>query len=323
MNQQNASDQEIDLGQLFKKIKEFGNYCLDKFFDFILFIKSNILILLILAIVGFVSGMYLSKAEKTFDQKIIVAPNFGSVDFLYDKIELLESKIGSRDSLFFKNIGVKNYTNIKKISVEPIIDVYKFANKNPRNFELIRFLAEKKSVEEVIKDRITSRNYPEHLILVETAKMIDSKDVLDPIFTFINESPFYSEIQKATVFNTKTKLAANDSTIAQIDRIISELSKKAINNSSDQLIYYNNNSNISDIIRRKDTILNEQAKLRKSLIIETDIIKKISVTTNTIELQKKNNNYKFILPAIFIGLFIILKIFISFYQSQIRKRNLN
>ena len=59
----NSQDQEIDLGQVFKKIGNFFKSLIDSLFDVILFIKKNIVVLAILFIIGAAIGFYLDKTN--------------------------------------------------------------------------------------------------------------------------------------------------------------------------------------------------------------------------------------------------------------------
>jgi hypothetical protein len=44
----------------------------------------------------------LDKSRTAYDHEIIVMPNFGSTDYLYGKVALLNAKIKENDSLFYK-----------------------------------------------------------------------------------------------------------------------------------------------------------------------------------------------------------------------------
>ena len=50
--------------------------------------------------------------------------------------DLIQSKIQTNDTAFFKAIGIPNSPKITKISIEPIIDVFKFVNNNEQNLEV-------------------------------------------------------------------------------------------------------------------------------------------------------------------------------------------
>ena len=88
----NSQDQEIDLGQVFNKVGSFIQIGIDSIFDLFLFIKKNILILVVLLISRIILGFFLDKINQSYNHEIIVIPNLGSTDYLYSKIDLLESK---------------------------------------------------------------------------------------------------------------------------------------------------------------------------------------------------------------------------------------
>ena len=72
----NSQDQEIDLGQIGKGIKNFFNGMVNSFFDFLFFIKKKIIIISILIIVGILLAFSLD--SKVYKHEISVIPNFGS-----------------------------------------------------------------------------------------------------------------------------------------------------------------------------------------------------------------------------------------------------
>lgn len=201
----NSQDQEIDLGQVFKKIGNIYQSFKDSIFDFILFIKRNIIVLGILFIVGAVLGYYLDKTDKSYNHSIIVTPNFGSNDYLYGKINLLNSKIKEDDTLFLNAIGLKKADNLNEIEIKPVIDVYKFINNKPENFELIKLMAEDGDLKEIIENDITSKNYPFHVISFKTKDKTTNEITINPILSFLNNSEYFDANKKQQNENIKIK----------------------------------------------------------------------------------------------------------------------
>jgi len=153
----NSQDQELDLGQLSKKIGDFFQKLIDVFFDFILFIKRNIIIVAALFIIGIVLGYFLDNKTKVYDHEVVVLPNFNSVDYLYAKINLINAKRKENDTLFLKSIGIKEPKKFKLIEIEPIIDVYKFIQEKESNFELIQLMAEEGDLEKILENETTAK----------------------------------------------------------------------------------------------------------------------------------------------------------------------
>jgi hypothetical protein len=268
-------------------------------------------------------GFYLDKTNKEFENKLYVQPNFGSVDYLYSKIELIESKIKDNDTLFLKNVvGVKDAKKLKEITIEPISDVYKFVKENPQNFELIKLMSEDGDINKVLSDKVTSKNYPYHLITFITLKETDFDKTVNPILKYLNDSEFYSKIQKQYIDNISIKIIENDSIINQINSFLNTFSN-TVNGSqkSDKLVYYNENSQLNDVIKTKDDLVREQGIHRIELINLNKIIKNSAEVLNIKYTETINGKLKFILPLILVALFILVGLIKAYYKRQMTKLN--
>lgn len=320
-NSQYNDSQEIDLSQISKRIGSFFENIATSIFRGILFVKRNIVIIAILLIVGVALGYYLDKTSKSYDSKIIVKPNFGSNDYLYEKINLINSKVVDGDTLFLKNVvGIKNPKKFGKIEVTPIIDVFKFIEGKDENFELIKLMSEDGDIKKVLSDKITSKNYPYHEISFSTSEITSNEKTIEPLLKYLNNSKYYLQLQKEFVNNIKVKMVKNDSIISQIDGVLNSFSNKKIGN--DKLIYYNENTQLNDIIKTKDALVNEQGYNRVELINILQIIKECSTTINIKNTQSVNGKLKLILPILFIFIFILIGFIKSFYRKQLAKSKL-
>lgn len=321
---QNSTDnQEIDLSQISKKIGSFFESISTLIFKGFLFFKRNIIWTGILFILGAVIGYYMDKTTKLYDSQMIVSPNFGSADYLYAKIELLNSKITDADTTFLKNVvGMKDTKKFKKISIIPITDVYKFIDNKPQNFDLIKLMAEDGDIKKVINELVTSKNYSYHLISFTTNDLTSEEKTVQPILNYLNDSDHYKKIQKEYISNVKIKMVENDSTIAQINGFLNTFNNTVSESQkSDKLIYYNENSQLNDVIKTKDYLVAEQGSRRLELINSDKIIKDTSTTLNIKNIKAPNGKMKLILPMIFIFIFVMLCFFKSYYKKQMAKLN--
>ncbi|MDK2772776.1 MAG: hypothetical protein KYX68_11200 [Flavobacterium sp.] len=319
----NSQDQEIDLGQIFHKVGGFFQSIVDKLFDFILFVKRNSLYLAGLLIIGLVFGYFLDKQNKTYDHEIIVTPNFGSVDYLYSKIALLDAKRRENDTLFFSNLGFKDIKTVGTIKVEPIIDIYKFIEGKPGNFELIKLMAEEGDINNIVKDPVTSKNYPYHTITFKTNGLTDNNKTINPLLNFLNDSEYYSKLKEQYLENQKEKLSSNDSIINQIDNLLNEFSNTVSDGSkSDKLIYYSDNNQLDAIINTKNTLTIEKGSIKLNIINSDKIIKDISSTINMKSTKGILGKMKIVVPVVFLFLFFVFVSVKNFYRNQLAKRNL-
>ncbi len=88
------------------------------------------------------------------------------------------------------------------------------------------------------------------------------------------------------------------------------------------MVYYNENTQLNDIIKTKDALIKEQGDYRIEKINIDKIIKDVSVVTNIENSNGTHNKMKLILPFLFIFIFIALGIFKAFYKRQLAKSKL-
>ncbi|MET0758947.1 MAG: hypothetical protein ABWZ56_00890 [Flavobacterium sp.] len=313
----NVEDQEIDLSLISKKIGGFFQNLNSLVFSGIQFVFRNIIVLMVLLIVGLGLGLFLDKTLKTYDHQIFVTPNFGSTDYLYSKVDLLNSKIKEKDTLFLKRIGINEPKKISKIEIKPIIDIYKFVENKERNFDMLKLLAEDGDLKKIVEDDLTSKNYTYHLISYTTKDISSAEKTLNPLMAYFNESDYFKVIQKEYLNNIQIKMKANDTTIAQIDGVLNQFSNTVgSNQKSDNLVYYNENTQLNEVIKTKDALINEQGSHRIELVNLDKIIKENSFTLNIKNIKSINGKLKFILPLLFIALFLVGYFFRAFYRKQ-------
>lgn len=307
----NVSDnREIDLSQISKKIGE-GFQNIGAFiFNCIQFFLKNAIVIVLLFIAGIGLGYLIDNGKKSYEHEIIVMPNFGSTDYLYGKIQLINSKIKEGDTVFMKNMGLKYPKNISKLKIEPIIDPYIFIRDREDNFELLKLMAEDGSIDKVLTDKTTSKNYTYHRITFSTLGMATDANTIQPLLGSINDSDYFRVIQKRVVENVKLKMEYNDQTLTQINALLDRYANQV--NDKGSLVYYNENTQLDEVLKSKYNLVSEQGNRRIELVNYQKIIKDVSVIANI----EKSSSSKLIFPLLFVFIFILGKLFIGFYKNQ-------
>jgi len=318
-SQRNTEDQEIDMAMVSQKFKGFFQAMNDFTYDTIQFVLKNKIILAALFVLGVGIGIYLDKTNKTYDHELVVTPNFGSSDYLYGKVDLINAKVRENDTLFLKRIGIKDPSKFSKIEIKPIVDIYQFINNNnERNFELLKLMAEDSDIKKIIEEQPTSKNYRFHLISFKTKKFTTNDKTIKPLLNFLNSSSYFDQIQKVAVDNIKEKMQANDIIINQIDGFLNGIASGQ--GKSEKTVYYNENSPLNDIIETKERLVREQGEQKINLITTQKIIREVSEVLNIENNESVNGKLKMVLPFVFICLFILLKLFIAYYKKQSARR---
>jgi hypothetical protein len=309
----NSQDQEIDLSQIRKSISKAFQKALNKCFDLLFFIQKKLIIVVVLLFIGGGLGFYLDK-EPNYTNDIVVIPNFGSNDYLYNKINLISLKLKEKDQAFFTKIGIKNIKDFISIEIQPINGIYNFINSETQknNFELVRLMAEDGDVEKIIEDNTTSKNYYLHGINIKTAIAYQQKDLIDPLLDFLQQSEYFIKLQKIQQNNLEEKIIVNKSIIAQIDQIVLSLNQNKIGSS----ITISENTGLSGLIEKKDDLILENQKLATNRLEFDRIIKDQDIVLNQMNTSGANNKLKFILPILFVLFYLLGYWFSKVYKQQ-------
>ncbi len=309
----NSQEQEIDLSQIGKSISKAFQNVINKFFDLLFFIQKKIIIVGVLFILGIGLGIYLDK-EPHYTNDIVVIPNFGSNDYLYNKIDLISAKLKEKDKSFFKSIGITNMDDFKSIEIEPISGIYNFINSESQkaNFEFVKLMAEDGDIEKIIKDNVTSKNYYLHGINIKTTIAYEKKDLIDPILKYLQQTDYFTRLQKVYQNNLVEKVDANKLLITQIDQIILNLSQSKTSGG----VTISENSGLSELIQKKDELIKENQTLAIHKLEYDQVIKNQNISLNQMNTKGTNNKMKLILPFLFVFLYLLGYWFSQSYKQQ-------
>lgn len=315
----NNTDQEIDLRQVSQKMGQAYESFLSWIFRGFLFVKRNLIVLIVLFVLGAGIGFYLDKNTTVYNHEVMVLPNFGSVEYTYSKIDLINSKIKENDISFLKSIGIVNPKNLSEILIEPINDIYEFANKNDRNFEVIKLMSENGDINKIIEDKTTSRNYKYHRIKITTSKLAKRSDLLEPILKYLNDSEYYEEVHKSVVESLIKNNEVDENTVNQINNLLASFSEATTSGKNSPMVYINENTQLNDVLKTKTELIQSIAYRKIELINATKIVKESSTVLNVKNTKSLNGKMKYTIPLLFISIFLLLGILKSFYRNQMRK----
>jgi hypothetical protein len=320
----NPENPEIDLLTVFSRIGDFFEWINTLLFKIIRFFVKNAIVLAVLAVLGVGVGFFLEKVNSSYEQKIIVTPNFKSTDYLYSKVDLLASKLAIKDTLFFKSIGIQNPSELLTISVKPIVDVYNLMNKDDKNMELLQLMAQNGDLKSIVKEVTTSKNYDLHTIIITTKRIVSPQKTIEPLLKYLNKSAYYDGYNKLNAQNIQNNIKGKEVTILQIDGILNKFSSVNENQSGNKnLVYYNENLNLDAVIKTKDSLSSELDKLKLKQYNTNKTIKEMGMVLNVKSSKIFKGESIFILPLVFVGLFILFSFFISFYKKQSLRANAN
>lgn len=313
-NQTNFNDQELNLSDIKQRVNSAVDQVGWSVFRAMRFIRRNILALAGLFIVGVGLGIYLDLKSKTYDNQVMVIPNFNSADYLYAQIDLLESKIKQGDTVFLKKAGFEHPKKLVSIKIEPVTDIFPMIQREESNIELFKLLAENGDIKKTIEDPTTSRNYRYHNITVVSRSKSSDENLLQPLLKFLNGNQYFTIIRDQYQKNIRTRIIENERTIAQINGVLNMFATydNSVGKGSN-MVYYNNQLN--DVIKSKDELVEQTGNLRIELESSNAVIKKSSRVLNLENRDSVSGKIKLILPLVLILLFILVKLTVRFYKK--------
>lgn len=325
-NQTNTTDnREIDLGHVSRKMRGYISRVNDSFFDMILFAKKYWIVLILLIAAGVVLGMR-SEGATRYEHQIIVQPNFGSIDYLYEEVSMITNKLRQRDTVFLQSTGINTSGKLTKVEAEPIVDIFSFmsdpaASKedNDRKYQLFRIIAEGGDIEKTVEYGMTSRNYKYHLLTLSTREPATKEEIVDPLLNYLDSNPYYKKMKKEYTNNLNLKIAANDTMIKQIDKILNDFTRNAGGGAG---VVLQDNTALNDVIEMKNDLTLEQGRNRLDKVDFKSVIAERGFTMNNKVYSVFSSLLKFIYPILFVLLFAGIIQFRHYYRKQVAKRKI-
>jgi hypothetical protein len=176
-------------------------------------------------------------------------------------------------------------------------------------------MAENSDMKKIMEDETTSKNFLYHKITVVTAENVNEETLSKPLLDFLENSDYLKKVAAEYVNNAQLKLKENDSIIEQINGLLKSFANAGDLKSSS--VYINQNTQINDIIKTKETFIVEKGYLRIELLNYDKIFKKVSSNLSKRNTSFLANNNKILLPLLFILLFCLVISARRFYKKQV------
>ena len=270
--------------------------------DFLKFIKKNIIYIILIFIIGGVAGYFYDKYNKKYYSNIIVSPNFETVDYLYDQVELLNSNVTQERKETLQELALDPNAKLSEIEVEPIKDIYKFIKNDDAYLEVFKTMSENNDAKKVIEDYATGKNFTLHKITVKSSSKISQED-LGKLMKFINGSKYYNDMRVKILANLDDQIAKNQVSITQIDSILNTAPSK---NKVSNTLSVNDNSELNDLFMNKKALVHENHELNVHKTNLDYVITPMNYAANIVNKDGLNGKMKFVFPIVFVGGFFLI-----------------
>lgn len=325
-----SSSEEMDLTDVFELFQRWFYSFLAHVYRGIAFAFKYWWIFVILIAGGIALG-YFTKDEPTHKASLILKTNFGSQSYVYNAIEQFNSNLEENDVAFMKSLGLDpEDPGVYDVTIEPVVDVVGLLDNietSNRALETVIDKIELENDEALFSTDYFYKNYNYHKMTLEVSAS-QGKLSIEALLKFINDQPYIKELSVEARKNYKEKVEQNETTIAQINKIVEVYSTAAeiANNTSSSLSFYNNPTslNMREIFLYKTELMAGTEKLRNEWIGFTDaavIVSSIETSKDVGLLDKKEIIY----PILFVFLFCFLasmRYFYKLFKVKLQEENL-
>lgn len=322
MEDQKTNSDEINLSQIKDKVKGYFSSINDAFFNAIQFVVRNIIIIVILLIAGIGLGTYLDIEHKAYTHKVIVMPNFNSVNYLYQEVDRINAKIKEDDTDFLKQIGINNPDDIEKVEITAIVDIYEFIDnnngptENDSKFQLFKLISENGDMEKMLEDNTTSKYYKNHVITITTKHKATQAGIIDPLLKHFESNTYFKKIQVTALENLDKTIISNDSIIRQIDAVVKDYSSGS---KANNMVFLTENTQVNELLNIKHSLVESNLNGSIQKINQSKVIKDNTILLN-IKTSKLASTKKIVLPIVFVLLFVCFYNFRKYYRNEVSKR---
>ncbi|WP_395090643.1 hypothetical protein ACF3NR_06415 [Vaginella massiliensis] len=240
------------------------------------------------------------KYQKSYESSLIVAPNFKSNEYLYDKIKVLDSKLKIKDIPFIKQLNLQQPEVITEIKIEPIVDIYSFVEYRDDKFKMVELMAEDSNVNKVIEDPNTSTFYDYHKIIIKSNAEISQAD-LQSIMSYLNDSEYYNKRKVLYIENVKKEIEQHRTSVELINQLLSNANVTTNNN-----VLVQNNNQLGDVIKYKSNLLIIIQNLSLDLENYSSVVKLVAKNDNYAPQASLLDNKIIVYPIVLVFLFILI-----------------
>lgn len=308
---------EIDLGQLFRMIGRGFNSLFRSFLKVYLYFKTNFWKLAILVVIGLAIGFGLKfLISDQLKTEVIVKPNFDSKDYLYDVVEEIDANLKSKDTVFFRDLGiVVSELKSLQISIEPIEEQKEEENREEdlKYLEVLQNFQGDSFISDVVKSEILKKSALNHRITFLYNNPLAGREATRRLIEYINDNEYFSELQQIYTQNAELKIKRNQELIEQIDAIIDGYTKnlsseKEVNQGT--LVLENEKSlEVPSLLSLKNALVKEIERKKLEMAEQKNTISIINFGKNQKVKVPVYNQGILVIPFILVVLFLLVSFF--------------
>ncbi|TYP76883.1 hypothetical protein [Aquimarina intermedia] len=313
MNQTQSND-EIDLGQLFKMIGTFFKRVIRLFIQMLLFFKKKAILLISLFVVGAVAGYFIDNYGETkfeYVQQIVLEPNYESTKFLYDFIEdFKENVVKDEENLKKIGITIEQVENIKEITLEPVVQataVLDHLQERYNGKDFFKEIMEAYDEEDLQEDRyLEFYKYHRLTFVFKSAGSLNEK-FSSTVLDYFKSNTYFKEVANLKIRQYKNHLSQSEASLTFVNEYLKALNNTSSQHTNQQTVVVAEEGKavtVASLLEQKEELLENISDLERRILLGEQVF--ATVNYGDIIQQKKSLDKRvlFLLPFVLCGIVI-------------------
>lgn len=264
-NQNSDIPNEVDVKYMAQRANGFYNNFILSIYRLVRFFVRRWYVFLGLLIVGIALGIYVDSTKSSrLRHELIVVPNFGSIDYVNQKIEDYD-RLALNKNLIALNAGNEVY----KVKIEPIYDAYNYILTDPIHLEAFKILSDRGiDIEKYSKSKLASKNYKYHLLTVYTEGFGKTDLSIEKILEELNNDAYFNKRKEIEKTNTLAKRVEIAKSVEHINGLFQRLgSENKVND-----ITMNAYPELSELLTAKEGLMKQMNAVDIQLIEQDKVV---------------------------------------------------
>lgn len=324
MSQSKTSEEEIDLMQVFKILKQFFIKILKQFFSILTFYKKKWIFFSLLIVIGAVIGYFIDRSTGAtiYEQEVIIEPKHGSTSYLYSFIDKMPYRLG--DERFVRSLGLEPIwaENIKSIKLEPVIVMKDVMNQlhhdynDQTSYQILTDYAEEDMASEKFRNFYTHHR----LIVFFKSNQEYNNKITESILKNISDNDYFRNQIDYKFSEVTFELKKNNASLQFIDQYLHKLTTDTTKNNQDVIILADETqtTTIAALLKQKASLLRAIKENKETLNLEKEVFNTVSDSHVVVRKKKIYSKALMLFPF---WLFILVSIiyFIRYLYKELQR----
>ncbi|MDT0294666.1 hypothetical protein ACFQ3R_04115 [Mesonia ostreae] len=217
------NNEEIDLFDLFRMVKNGFNSIGNAFLRLIQFLLKYSIVLISIIIVGLIVGYFWNQQTKTYYQiEALVAASDEGSSYLYKKIDEVNFALSTKNKSWQKELETEAISSLS-LQITPVY-ITQLLGYEEKSF--LQYLDETNLLDEKAKTELIQNKVSVHRVTLKYSSEQNGEELFQKVFKKLRENAYFTKVYAEKSAYLEQQVVDNKKFIASLDELIATYSQK-------------------------------------------------------------------------------------------------